>query len=189
MVEKLTTSVSEHERKARGTLPSDLFSRWFGPRDDPLWSTNHNNEDGFNRVYLRPRVLDADPRRQSPRHGRWRRHLIPGDSRAGGCTNAIPSRRRGRYRPRGPACGGLAVGGEAGVLEVLNVLREELYLALPFLQHLRHKQRRSKSGPIPGLACRGAAIRMKPSRGWHFGRLVSTPEIGRHLLKLSSGMQ
>jgi 4-hydroxymandelate oxidase len=401
MVEKLTTSVSEYERKARGTLPSDLFSRWFGSRDDPLWSTNHSNEDGFNRVYLRPRVLDADPRRQSPRQGRWRRHLVPGDSRAGGCTNAIPSRRRGRYRPRGPACGhgfrsqrrrqlqhrggqgelgwpplvpalriqgpkadqsliqraeeagytalivtvdepatrtserdgatslrlnrqpngmtsnttpfgnlrgtgidnaefiieameprltwdvidwiaantrlpvvikgiptaedaacclqhdvagmvvsnhgghtlqgayptiltlpevvdavgdrldiyldrgirrgtdvlkavaagvravvigramywGLAVGGEAGVLEVLNVLREELYLALPFLQHLRHEQGRSKSAPIPGLACRGAAIRMRPSLGCHFGRLVSTPEIGRHLLKLSSGMQ
>jgi len=61
MVEKLTTSVSEYERKARGILPSDLFSRWFGSRDDPFWSTNHNNEDGFNQVYLRPRVLDADP--------------------------------------------------------------------------------------------------------------------------------
>jgi hypothetical protein len=30
---------------------------------------------------------------------------------------------------------------------------------------------------------------MKPSLGCHFGRLVSTAEIGRHLLKLWSGKQ
>jgi hypothetical protein len=36
---------------------------------------------------------------------------------------------------------------------------------------------------------RGTLPRMRPSLGCHFGRLVSTPEIGRHLLKVSSGMQ
>ena len=61
MVEKLTTSVAEYERRARGLLPSDLFSRWFGSRDDPMWATNYNNEDAFDQVYLRPEVLAADP--------------------------------------------------------------------------------------------------------------------------------
>jgi isopentenyl diphosphate isomerase/L-lactate dehydrogenase-like FMN-dependent dehydrogenase len=61
MVEKLTTSVAEIEQQARGLLPPDLFERWFGSRHDPLWQTNFNNIDGFDRVYLRPRVLAADP--------------------------------------------------------------------------------------------------------------------------------
>jgi 4-hydroxymandelate oxidase len=61
VVEKLTTSLAEYERRARGLLPSDLFERWFGSRDDPLWLTNTNNVDGYDRVYLRPRVLAAEP--------------------------------------------------------------------------------------------------------------------------------
>jgi (S)-2-hydroxy-acid oxidase len=61
MVEKLTTSVAEIEQQARGLLPPDLFERWFGSRHDPLWQTNFNNVDGFDRLYLRPRVLAADP--------------------------------------------------------------------------------------------------------------------------------
>jgi (S)-2-hydroxy-acid oxidase len=61
MVEKLTTSVTQIEQQARGLLPPDLFERWFGSRHDPLWQTNFNNVDGFDRLYLRPRVLAADP--------------------------------------------------------------------------------------------------------------------------------
>ncbi|MGW1802785.1 alpha-hydroxy acid oxidase [Streptomyces sp. NPDC001984] len=61
MVEKLITSVAEYERRARGLLPSDLFSRWFGSLDDPHWLTNRNNESAFDRVFLRPRVLAARP--------------------------------------------------------------------------------------------------------------------------------
>lgn len=61
MVEKLTTSVAEYEKRARGLLPADLFSRWFGSIDDPHWATNKNNEVAFNQVYLRPRVLAATP--------------------------------------------------------------------------------------------------------------------------------
>ena len=60
MVEKLTTSVAEIEQQTRGLLPPDLFERWFGSRHEPLWQTNFNNIDGFDRVYLRPRVLAAD---------------------------------------------------------------------------------------------------------------------------------
>jgi len=59
MVEKLTTSVADYEKRARGLLPSDLFSRWFGSLDDPHWATNRNNEVGFDQVFLRPRVLTA----------------------------------------------------------------------------------------------------------------------------------
>ena len=61
MVEKLTTSVAEIEQQARGLLPPELFERWFGSRHDPLWQTNFNNVDGFDQLYLRPRVLAADP--------------------------------------------------------------------------------------------------------------------------------
>jgi isopentenyl diphosphate isomerase/L-lactate dehydrogenase-like FMN-dependent dehydrogenase len=61
MVEKLTTSLAEYERRARGLLPTDLFDRWFGTRGDPLWKTNTGNVDGFDKVYLRPRVLGAEP--------------------------------------------------------------------------------------------------------------------------------
>jgi isopentenyl diphosphate isomerase/L-lactate dehydrogenase-like FMN-dependent dehydrogenase len=61
MAEKLTTSIAEYERRARGLLPADLFARWFGSREDPMWATNKNNEDGFDQVFLRPRVLQADP--------------------------------------------------------------------------------------------------------------------------------
>jgi 4-hydroxymandelate oxidase len=61
VAEKLTTSVAEYEQRARGLLPSDLFARWFGSSDDPMWATNKNNEDGFDKVFLRPRVLNADP--------------------------------------------------------------------------------------------------------------------------------
>jgi len=61
VVEKLTTSLGEYERRARGLLPSELFDRWFGSRDDPLWLTNTNNVDGYDRVFLRPRVLAAEP--------------------------------------------------------------------------------------------------------------------------------
>jgi 4-hydroxymandelate oxidase len=61
MSEKLTTSVADIEQSARGLLPPDLFERWFGLRGDPLWSTNFNNIDGFDSVYLLPRVLAAEP--------------------------------------------------------------------------------------------------------------------------------
>ena len=61
MVEKLTTSVADYEKRARGLLPSDLFSRWFGSVDDPQWATNRNNESAFDEVFLRPRVLAATP--------------------------------------------------------------------------------------------------------------------------------
>jgi isopentenyl diphosphate isomerase/L-lactate dehydrogenase-like FMN-dependent dehydrogenase len=61
VVEKLTTSLAEYERRARGLLPKDLFERWFGSREDPLWLSNTNNVDGYDRVFLRPRVLAAEP--------------------------------------------------------------------------------------------------------------------------------
>ncbi|MFI9765017.1 alpha-hydroxy acid oxidase [Streptomyces sp. NPDC051963] len=61
MVEKLTTSLAEYERRARGLLPSDLFERWFGSKGDPLWLSNTNNLDAYDRVFLRPRVLAAEP--------------------------------------------------------------------------------------------------------------------------------
>jgi hypothetical protein len=51
MLDKLTTSLAEYGRRARGLLPKDLFERWFGSRDDPLWLSNTNNVDAYDRVF------------------------------------------------------------------------------------------------------------------------------------------
>jgi isopentenyl diphosphate isomerase/L-lactate dehydrogenase-like FMN-dependent dehydrogenase len=57
MADFYRVTIADYEQRARAQLSKEVWDKMFGSRGDPNWLTNANNEDGYDSVWLRPRVL------------------------------------------------------------------------------------------------------------------------------------